>query len=103
MNTKTPLSSSAITQSELDAIGKCLKSSLEYYAHQLFTSSQHYLIDIHTGQEAVQAWAGETIDQGTAGVDEPIRLVYRMLSGVTQKQQKKLFITYQIIINLFLL
>ena len=85
-STQTP--SSSITQNEFNLIGECLQSTLEYYANQLFTSGQHYLVDVHEGPEARRAWAGETIDQSSGGADEPVRLVYRMMSGVIQKQQK---------------
>jgi hypothetical protein len=57
----------------------------------MFTSGQHYLIDVYQGAEAKAAWRGETVDQGSGSLDQHVRLVHRMMSGVIQKQQKKLF------------
>ena len=91
MNSTTPILANSVTQAELNLIGECLQASLENYADRMFTSGQHYLIDVYQGAEAKAAWRGETVDHGAGGLDHHVRLVHRMMSGVLQKQQKKLF------------
>jgi len=92
MNATTPPAlANSITQTELNLIGECLQASLENYADKMFASGQHYLIDVYQGKEAKGASRGETVDQGSGSLDQHVRLVHRMMSGVIQKQQKKLF------------
>lgn len=92
MNTSKPVSSrSSVTQDELNRIGESLKLALEKTPQELFSEGQHYLIDLYQGDEAAEAWSRETSTQSSAEVGDHVRLVYRMMSGVIQRQQKALF------------
>lgn len=92
MNTSRPTgSSSSVTQDELNLIGECLKKSLEQHPERIFTRGQHYLIDVYEGSEARKNWEGETLKNRLSDSSEHARVIYRMMSGVLQKQQKKLF------------
>ena len=83
--------SNPVTQDELNQIGECLKKSLEQNPERIFTRGQHYLIDVYEGAEARKIWEGETLKDSLSDYSEHARVIYRMMSGVLQKQQKKLF------------
>lgn len=89
--TASPSAAGSVTQHELNLIGECLQASLEGQADRIFSSGQHYLIDVYQGDAARRAWRGETVDQGSGTPDMHVRSVHRMMSGVIQKHQKKLF------------
>lgn len=92
MNTTRSVgTSSTVTQEELNRIGECLKLALEQNPNELLEGGQHYLIDLYQGDEAADAWRRESSQQGGSEPMERARLVYRMMSGVVQKQQKTLF------------
>ena len=92
MNASRPTGmSNPVTQDELNQIGECLKKSLEQNPERIFTRGQHYLIDVYEGAEARKIWEGETLKDSLSDYSEHARVIYRMMSGVLQKQQKKLF------------
>ncbi|MAD60651.1 MAG: hypothetical protein CMH49_03930, partial [Myxococcales bacterium] len=80
--------SNPVTQDELNQIGECLKKSLEQNPERIFTRGQHYLIDVYEGAEARKIWEGETLKDSLSDYSEHARVIYRMMSGVLQKQQK---------------
>ena len=84
-------SATSVTQEELNLIGECLKKSLEQYPEQIFTQGQHYLVDVYEGSEARENWEAETLKDRLSDESHHTRVIYRMMSGVIQKQQKKLF------------
>lgn len=92
MNASRPTGTTyPVTQDELNQIGECLKKSLEQNPERIFTRGQHYLIDVYEGAEARKIWEGETLKDSLSDYSEHARIIYRMMSGVLQKQQKKLF------------
>lgn len=83
--------SSSVTQEELNLIGECLKKSLEHNPEQIFTRGQHYLVDVYEGAEARKNWEGEMLKDRLSDESNHTRVIYRMMSGVIQKQQKNLY------------
>ena len=92
MNASRPTgSTTSVTQDELNLIGACLQKSLEQNPEHIFTRGQHYLVDVYEGAEARKNWEGETLKNRISDHSEHARVIYRMMSGVLQKQQKKLY------------